>query len=254
MQDIYVDDIGNGFPIVLVHGFLGSSEIWSPQKKFFSKYYRVISPALPGFGESSTIKSLKSINSMARTILELLEKKNIKKFNLIGHSMGGMIAQEMIKISKDKINKLICYATGPIGDIPGRFETIDTSRIKLKKDGIKITANRISKKWFVKGDKAKYFYLNDKANKKTSEKAADNALIALKKWKGLENLKNINNETLIIWGEKDTAYNFDQVKILSQNIPLSKIEIFKNCSHNVHLESPDKFNESVKKFLTTSLV
>jgi len=79
MQDIYVDDIGYGFPLVLVHGFLGSSEIWSPQKKFFSKYYRVISPALPGFGESSTIKSLKSINSMARTILELLEKKKYKK-------------------------------------------------------------------------------------------------------------------------------------------------------------------------------
>ena len=36
MQDIYVDDIGNGFPLVLVHGFLGSSEIWSPQKNFLA--------------------------------------------------------------------------------------------------------------------------------------------------------------------------------------------------------------------------
>jgi len=228
--------------------------MWNLQKEFLSKHFRVITPALPGFGESHKAQSLDSINLIAKFVLKCLDEKKINKFHLIGHSMGGMIVQEMIKISKDKINKLICYATGPIGDIPGRFETIDTSRIKLKKDGIKITANRISKKWFVKGDKAKYFYLNDKANKKTSEKAADNALIALKKWKGLENLKNINNETLIIWGEKDTAYNFDQVKILSQNIPLSKIEIFKNCSHNVHLESPDKFNESVKKFLTTSLV
>jgi len=249
MQEIYNDDSGTGFPLVLVHGFLGSSSMWTPQKEFLSKYFRVISPALPGFGESSKIKSLESINDMAKTVLELLIKKNIDKFNLMGHSMGGMIVQEMTKISGEKINKLICYSTGPIGDIPDRFESIDLSRKKLKQDGIEKTANRISKKWFIEGDKAKYFYLCDNANKATSEEAADNALLALKNWRGLENLKNIKNETLIIWGDKDTAYNFNQVDVLNKNIPNSKIEVFKGCSHNVHLENPEKFNEIVKNFL-----
>mgnify|MGYP003956091255 CR=1 FL=1 len=249
MQEIYVDDIGTGFPLVLVHGFLGSSAIWSPQKEFLSKHYRVIAPALPGFGESSKIKSLDSINAMAKTLLKILNTKNIKKFNLMGHSMGGMIVQEMASISGEKINKLICYATGAIGNIPGRFEPIDESRKKLKEDGIEKTSNRISKKWFVEGDKAEYFHLCDNANKATSEEAADNALNALKNWRGLENLKNIKNETLIIWGNKDTAYNFDQVDTLNKNIPNSKIEIIKNCSHNVHLEIPEKFNEIVKVFL-----
>ena len=249
MQEIYVDDIGKGYPLVLVHGFLGSSAMWSPQKEFLSKYYRVIAPALPGFGESSKIKSLDSINAMAEKVLEILNKKEIKKFNLMGHSMGGMIVQEMAKISGEKINKLIFYATGPIGDIPGRFEPIDVSREKLKENGIAETSNRISKKWFVEGDQAKYFYLCDNANKATSEEAADNALNALKNWNGVDNLKNINNETLIIWGDKDTAYNFDQVDALSKNIPNSKMEIFKGCSHNVHLELPEKFNEIVKNFI-----
>ena len=249
MQEIYIDDIGKGYPLVLVHGFLGSSAMWSPQKEFLSKYYRVIVPALPGFGESSKIKSLDSINAMAEKVLEILNKKEIKKFNLMGHSMGGMIVQEMAKISGEKINKLICYATGPIGDIPGRFEPIDVSREKLKENGIAETSNRISKKWFVEGDQAKYFYLCDNANKATSEEAADNALNALKNWNGIDNLKKINNETLIIWGDKDTAYNFDQVDALSKNIPNSKMEIFKGCSHNVHLELPEKFNEIVKNFI-----
>jgi len=249
MQEIYIDDIGKGYPLVLVHGFLGSSEMWKPQKEYLSKFFRVIAPALPGFGESSKVKSCESINSMAKTILDLLNKKNINKFNLMGHSMGGMIVQEIAKISGEKINKLICYATGPIGDIPGRFEPIDVSREKLKKDGLEETAYRISKKWFVEGDKAKYFYLCDNANKATSNKAADNALIALKNWRSLENLKNIKNKTLIIWGDKDTAYNFEQVDILNKNIPNSKIEVIKGCSHNVHLEIPKKFNEIVKNFL-----
>ena len=68
MQEIYADDTGKGFPLVLVHGFLGSSAMWSPQKEFLSKYYRIISPALPGFGESSKIKSLNNINDMAKIV------------------------------------------------------------------------------------------------------------------------------------------------------------------------------------------
>ena len=128
MSDIYVDDIGEGFPFVFVHGYLGSSEMWTFQKEFFSKDYRVIIPALPGFGESHNVKSLNSINKMAKKIISVLDKKKIDKLNLIGHSMGGMIVQEMANLSSEKINKLICYSTGPIGDIPGRFETIDVSR------------------------------------------------------------------------------------------------------------------------------
>ena len=131
----------------------------------------------------------------------------------------------------------------------GRFEPINTSIKKLRKEGIKEQVKRIPPKWFVEGDQAKYFYLCDNANKATSEEAADNALNALKNWNGIDNLKNINNETLIIWGDKDTAYNFDQVDALSKNIPNSKMEIFKGCSHNVHLELPEKFNEIVKNFI-----
>ena len=55
MSNIYVDDIGNGFPFVFVHGYLGSSEMWCFQKNYFSKYCRVIAPAIPGFGESHNV-------------------------------------------------------------------------------------------------------------------------------------------------------------------------------------------------------
>ena len=51
MQDIYIDDIGSGYPLVLVHGYLGSSEMWKLQKDYLNKKFRVIAPALPGFGE-----------------------------------------------------------------------------------------------------------------------------------------------------------------------------------------------------------
>ena len=250
MSNIYVEDVGKGFPFVFVHGYLGSSEMWNFQKEFFSKHYRVIIPALPGFGESHNIKSLDSINKMARQIIDLLDQKNIDNFNLIGHSMGGMIVQEITKLIGDRVNKLICFATGSIGEIPGRFETIDETREKLKKDGIEVSFSRVPKKWFVKGDKDKNYYLCKNAVKDVSLETADNALLAMKNWRGKENLKNIKNETLIIWGDKDTSYNFDQVDTLKKNIKNSRLEIFKNCAHNVHLEQPDEFNNLVQKFIS----
>ena len=249
MQDIFTEDIGSGTPLVLVHGFLGSSDMWSPQIDFFKNDFRVIVPALPGFGKSNKINSCDSIKCMARVILDLLEKKKIKNFNLLGHSMGGMIVQEIAKLAGDKILKLICYGTGPIGNIPGRFETIDKSREKLKINGLKVTAQRIAKTWFIKEEKAKYFYLCEGAGKQTSIEAADNGLVAMKNWDGVKNLKNIINQTLIIWGDQDKAYNFNQVKTLNDNIPNSDLKIIKGCSHNVHLEKPDEFNKIVKEFL-----
>jgi len=249
MQDIFAEDVGSGPLLVLVHGFLGSSDMWTPQIEFFKDDFRIIAPALPGFGKSSGINSCDSIECMAKAILNLLKKKEIKNFNLLGHSMGGMIAQEIVKIAGEKILKLICYGTGPRGNIPGRFETIDESREKLKINGLDVTAHRIAKTWFIEQDKSKYFYLCDEAGKQTSIEAVDNGLVAMNNWSGIKNLKNIKNETLIVWGDQDKAYNFNQVETLNNDIPNSDLKIIKGCSHNVHLEKPDEFNMVVREFL-----
>jgi len=249
MQDIFIGDIGKGFPLVLVHGFLGSTDMWKPQIDYFKNNYNVITPALPGFGKSNSVQSCDSIECMAKAVLQGLKKKEIKRFNLLGHSMGGMVVQEMVKLAKERISKLICYGTGPIGNIPSRFETIDESKKKMKNDGLEFTSNRIAKTWFVEGDKAKYFYLCSAAAKETSIETAMNGFIAMKNWSGLNNLKNIKNKTLIIWGDKDRVYNFNQVKILKDNIPDNDLKIIKGCSHNVHLEKPNEFNESIDNFL-----
>ena len=133
--------------------------------------------------------------------------------------------------------------------MPGRFETVDESRENLKKNGLKTMARSVTKTWFVKGEDAKYFDFCIEAGTQTSIEAADNSLAALKKWNGVDKLKNIKNETLIIWGNKDKSYNLSQVKILEKNIPNSSLVTFDRCAHNVHLEKIEKFNRTVLNFI-----
>jgi len=249
MQDIFISDQGEGYPLILVHGFLGSSEMWKPQINFFKNYFRVITPDLPGFGKSNKAKLHNNIQSIANLLLDCLEEKKIDKFYLLGHSMGGMIVQEMAKKDGNKISKLVCYSTGPRGEMPGRFETVEQSREKLKKQGLKIAAKNIAKTWFIKGEDAKYFDICIEAGKQTSMEAVDNALIAFKNWNGVDTLKNIKNETLIIWGDQDKSYNFKQVQTLKQNIANSTLYIINGCAHNVHLEKAEEFNRIVLNFL-----
>ena len=77
---------------------------------------------------------------------------------------------------------------------------------------------------------------------------AENSLVAIKNWKGVDALKNIKNETLIVWGDQDKSYNLEQIQTLEHNIENSELIIFKNCAHNVHLEQPDQFNNTVKDY------
>jgi len=249
MQDIYIGDEGKGFPLVLLHGFLGSSKMWKPQIDFFKDYFRVITPDLPGFGKSNKAKSHNSIQSISNFLLGCFVKKKIDKFHLLGHSMGGMIAQEMVKKSGNKISKLICYSTGPRGEMPGRFETVNESRENLKKNGLVAVAKNIAKTWFVKGENAKYFDICVEVGKQTSMEVADNSLVAFKNWNGVDALKDIRNETLIIYGNQDKSYNLEQAQTLEKNIANSKLVIFENCAHNVHLEKVEEFNKIVFNFI-----
>jgi len=249
MQDLYIRDLGKGFPIVLVHGFLGSSQMWEPQIDFFKNNFRVITPDLPGFGKSNKVKSFNNIESIANLLLKVLENKKINKFHLIGHSMGGMVVQEMAKKSGDKISKLVCYSTGPRGEMPGRFETVDQSRENLKKKGLEKTVKSIVATWFIKGEKDQYFNTCVESGNQTSIEAADNALVAFKNWNGVDALKNIKNETLIVWGNKDRSYNINQINTLKENILNSSLIIFEGCAHNVHLEKVNEFNKKIYEFL-----
>ncbi len=115
---------GRGPVLVLVHGYLGGGKIWADQLAAFSVRHDVICPDLAGFGDSAHLTAPDSITGHAQDVLRLLDALGVETFALLGHSMGGMVVQEMVRLAPDRIPTLVLYGTGPQGVLPGRFETI----------------------------------------------------------------------------------------------------------------------------------
>lgn len=253
MSGLVFERTGQGFPLVLVHGYLAGAEIWKKQIEVFKEKFEVFAVNLPGFADSAHIRAPDTILGFANIVLSELTALGVEKFHLLGHSMGGMIVQKMAAIEPERIDHLICYGTGPVGVMPDRFETIDQSRARLENDGLEKTVKRIAATWFTKQENAHGYNLCVEMGKRTSMQAALASLSAWQTWNGVEDLPKIKANTLIIWGDKDRSYGWSQPEALWRGIEKSNLAVLPLCSHNVHMEKPTIFNDIVLDFLPIKL-
>ena len=209
---------GDGFPLVLIHGYLGGGAQWQEQLESPPPGMRVVAPCLSGFGDNADMPPSQSIGEFARRTLDFLAEKNITRFFLLGHSMGGMIAQEMTKQAPEKIAALVLYGTGALGNIPGRFESMAESRENVLTTGVGEAAMRLPAKWLSAGkNSAHYSFVTEIANKAglSSHLAG---LTAMESWDGRAALADIVCPTLIIWGDMDLSYPRRQIDFLHRHI------------------------------------
>lgn len=240
---------GTGPTLVLVHGYFGGAGMWARQFSSFAGRFRCIAPNLAGFGDSAHLHAPDTIEGHAAQVLRTLDHLGVESFRLLGHSMGGMVVQQMAAMAPDRISKLVLYGTGPVGLLPNRFESIETSRQRLAADGLEATARRIAATWFEQGDKADGYAACVREGAKATLQAALASLSAWEKWNGTAALSNFTMPTLVVWGDGDKSYGWSQPESLWRGIPGCRLAVVPGCAHNVHMEKPRIFNAIVKDFL-----
>ena len=240
--------MGAGLPVVLIHGYLGGSSQWDAEVRFLSQHFDVIAVDLAGYGNASHLPAPTEMVAHAQSVLLTLDQLGIDHFHLLGHSMGGMVAQEIVNLAPTRVLKLVLYATGPQGSIPGRFETMARSRERLAQDGIEATARRISAMWLLHREASPMAQALGDLAVQSSEQAAEAGLWAMEGWDRRANLPNIAQPTLIVWGDHDRSYQWSQIELLWQGIANSSLAVLPHCSHALHLEYPQAFQSLLLDF------
>lgn len=235
-------------PLVLVHGFMGGSDQWALQAPLAEE--RTLVPLdLPGFGRNADMAPLNSIEGFAGWALGELQQRGVTRFDLLGHSMGGMIVQEMVHQAPERVDRLVLYATGSIGDLPGRFEPIETSMARAREDGAEVTARRIAATWFLEREAATEYEPCASIAAMAGLDAILAGLEAMRNWSGADRLTRIDAETLILWGDRDRTYAWRQIESLWTQIPKTHLGVVPDAAHAVHMERPDIFNALLGGFL-----
>ncbi|MEW9922081.1 alpha/beta fold hydrolase [Marimonas sp. MJW-29] len=236
-------------PLVLVHGFMGGSDQWKGQAPL-GETRPLVTVDLPGFGRNAHLDPIDRIEGFADWVLSDMSRQGIGTFDLLGHSMGGMIVQEMVHRAPERVARLILYGTGAVGVLPGRFEPISTSMERARTDGPAATARRISATWFLDTESAPAYADCAAIAEKSSLPVILAGLDAMQSWSGEKNLARITAETLILWGDRDRTYPWSQTETLWRGITGSSLAVIPGCAHAVHMEEPALFNRLVERFLS----
>jgi pimeloyl-ACP methyl ester carboxylesterase len=113
---IHYSDVGSGDVIVLLHGYLESSEIWNGFAEKLSETFRIISVDLPGCGSSDVYGDTHSMEFMATVIKELLNSIGLRKVFVTGHSLGGYVALAFLELFPDFLTGYCLFHSQPFPD------------------------------------------------------------------------------------------------------------------------------------------
>lgn len=240
---------GSGEPLVLVHGFLGGSAQWAAEMAALASSFDVIALDLAGYGDASDRGAPSDMATHARAVLATLDALGIERFHLLGHSMGGMVVQEMVHQAPERVQRLVLYATAAQGSIPGRFETMQRSRERLAEEGVERVARRIAATWLLDGEASPAYPALAALAMRASAQAACAGLHAMEGWDGRDRLATVRSPTLVVWGESDRSYGWPMIEMLWQTIPGCSLAVLPACAHALHLERPALFHALVHEFL-----
>lgn len=127
---------GAGKPIILLHGFCETKEMWKTFSVQLTKSHTVYCLDLPGFGESSLKASRLNLEEVAVTLHDWMEEQNIQKPIIIGHSLGGYVALTMAELMGSELGGIGLFHSTAFADDQEKKHTRDKTITFIKKHGV----------------------------------------------------------------------------------------------------------------------
>ena len=246
-------------PLVMLVHLAAVLDNWDPKLlDLIAQEHHVIVMDLPGVGASQG-KVADTIPGMAAQTVEIIKALGYDKINLLGLSMGGMIAQEIVRLEENLVNRLILAGTGPRGGVEMDKVTGKTFRFMFKG-----ALHRVDPKRYI-------FYNHDEQGgveaaevlsrmgirkKEDSDKEMNipgflTQLKAIKRWgkDAQDSLEFITQPTLIVNGDNDLQVPTANSYEMHEKIAGSKLIIYPNAGHGSIFQYAEEFSKELLAFL-----
>lgn len=244
-----------GEPLVLVHGYTGDITDWRHQLPEFAATHRVLIMDHRGHGgsEAPRDRSAYSITQMADDVEALVAMVGFERYHLLGHSMGGLVAQEIALRSVARLLSLTLEDTGARFGA-GRNEVVRTfidKRNKMAEE--RGMAAIVAMPSLVAPPPHMPKERTAERDKRLAAMSVDGYIGA---WQGLdawpgskERLKDISMPTMVIYGELDAKPMIEGALYLAAEIPGAVLEVVPEAGHSPQYERPEIFNAALRRHL-----
>lgn len=240
---------GTGKPLLLIHGNLGWSGYWEPQWSWWSDFRDVVALDLPGFGASSGVSMPAALEDLADVIIELMVSLGCTEYDIVGHSVGGMVAQEVALRRPDAVSRIVLYGTRLTGLALNRFERTEDTARRIRSDGIAAAASRILTTWFTDGSENLWYQRCLGQAKSVSPDVVLELFAAVAPWTSSGRLGDLRAACLVTCGSRDKSAPVVDAVSLWQAIPGAELCVIPNAAHAAHLERPSVFTQVTCEFL-----
>ena len=240
--------------LVFLHGIGGGHSAFDDQLERFAGDARTIAWDMPGYGQSPPLEPM-TFAGLADALAALLDARGVERAILVGHSMGGMVAQEFVARRPDRVAALVLYATspafgGPAGDWQRRFLAERLRPLDDGKTPADIAPELIGA---MTGDGADPRGVARaiacmSAVPVATYRAALHCLVAFDR---RESLGTIRCPTLALAGERDRVASPAVVERMAQAIPTATYRMLAGVGHLANLEQPALFEAALGDFLDT---
>jgi len=258
-------EIGEGEPIIFVHGIAGCWRNWLENLPYFGRTHRAIALDLPGFGDSPLPSWEISMANYGRLIHDFCERLGLEQVAaLVGNSMGGFIGTEAVIEEPERFERLVLISAAGISFAEWQGRTFDATG-RLVKAAIPFLSGDRRVYWTrPRGRKLAFGRLFRNPNKLRPELLAEQvrpglqapafseALTKIWGYDTRERLPEIEIPTMVVWGLNDQIVPVEGAIGYHRLIPHSRLEIFERTGHLPMLERPQRFNPLLEEFIESS--
>lgn len=247
-------DEGKGKVVLFLHGFLGSKEVWSSFSKELSKTQRVVTIDLLGHGNTDCLSYVHTMEEMAEAVESVVAHLKLRKYFLVGHSLGGYVSLAMAENNPDNLKGLIMFHSSAKADDKQR--KIDRDRVaRIVKINAELFINEAIPNLF--NTKLKPYKRGINSVKKIAMKTSKQGIVA-----ALEGMKvRLDREVvlkfapypvLFIIGKEDNILPYEDLVVQSSRSENGSCLLLEKVGHMGFLEAEKETYAAIKKFVVNN--